>query len=79
VKAQVYVTYKPGVLDPQGQTVCQFLQNHGRSAVRDVRIGKLVEFELDDMPRAEAEALLTEISSGLLANPVIETFRVEVP
>jgi len=79
VKARVYVTYKPGVLDPQGQTVCQFLQNHGQAKVRDVRIGKLIEFDLDDMPRAEAESLLTEVSSSLLANPVIETFRVEMP
>ena len=79
MKARVYVTYKPGVLDPQGQTVCQFLQNHGQSRVRDVRIGKLVEFELEDIPRAEAESLLAEISNSLLANPVIETFRVEVP
>jgi phosphoribosylformylglycinamidine synthase PurS subunit len=79
VKARVYVTYRPGVLDPQGQTVCQFLQNHGQSQVRDVRIGKLIEFDLDDMPRAEAESLLQEVSDRLLANPVIETFRVEVP
>jgi phosphoribosylformylglycinamidine synthase PurS subunit len=79
VKARVYVTYRPGVLDPQGQTVCQFLQNHGQSRVRDVRIGKLIEFDLDDMPRAEAESLLQEVSDRLLANPVIETFRVEVP
>lgn len=79
MKARVYVTYKPGVLDPQGQTVCQFLQNHGQSKVRDVRIGKFIEFDLEDMPPAEAESLLTEISGSLLANPVIETFRVEVP
>ena len=79
MKARVYVTYKPGVLDPQGQTVCQFLQNHGHAKIRDVRIGKFIEFDLDDMPHAEAESLLSEISGNLLANPVIETFRVEVP
>jgi phosphoribosylformylglycinamidine synthase subunit PurS len=79
VKAKVYVTYKPGVLDPQGQTVCQFLRSHGQSKVRDVRIGKLIEFDLDEIPQTEAESLLTDISSKLLANPIIETFRVEVP
>jgi len=78
VKAKVYVTYKPGVLDPQGQTVCQFLQNRGEAKVRDVRIGKMIEFDLDEMPKPAAESLLTEISGSLLANPVIETFRVEV-
>lgn len=76
--AKVFVTYKPGVLDPQGQTVCQFLQNRGEAKVRGVRIGKLVEFELEDMPAAEAEELLTRIGGDVLANPVIESFRVEV-
>jgi phosphoribosylformylglycinamidine synthase subunit PurS len=79
VKAKVYVTYKPSVLDPQGQTVCQFLQNHGQSKVRAVRIGKMIEFDLDDMPQPEAQEMLAEISRTLLANPVIETYRVEVP
>jgi phosphoribosylformylglycinamidine synthase len=79
LKAKVYVTYKPGVLDPQGQTVCQYLQHQGQSKVRDVHIGKLIEFELDDMPDAEARQLLDEIGRTVLANPVIETYRVEVP
>jgi phosphoribosylformylglycinamidine synthase subunit PurS len=79
LKAKVYVTYKQSVLDPQGQTVCQFLQNHGQSKVRSVRIGKMIEFDLDDMPGADARDMLTEISRSLLANPVIETFQVEVP
>lgn len=79
MKAKVYITYKPGVLDPQGQTVCQFLQSHGQTKVRDVRIGKLIEFELDEIPQTEARILLTNISNKLLANPIIETFRVDVP
>lgn len=79
MKAKVFVTYKPGVLDPQGRTVCQYLQNHGHSKVRDVRIGKMIEFDLDEMPKSEAETLLAEVGDSLLANPVIETFRVEVP
>jgi phosphoribosylformylglycinamidine synthase subunit PurS len=79
LKATVYVTYKPGVLDPQGQTVCSFLQHRGDSKVRDVRIGKMIEFDLDDMSKADAETLLDEISNSLLANPVIETYRIDVP
>ena len=79
MKAKVYVTYKPGVLDPQGQTVCQFLQHQGQSKVKNVRIGKLIEFDLEDMPGEEAQNLLDEIGRSVLANPVIETYRVEVP
>jgi phosphoribosylformylglycinamidine synthase subunit PurS len=79
MNAKVFVTYKPGLLDPQGQTVCSFLQNRGENRIREVRIGKMIEFELDDMPPRDAESLLVEISQSLLANPVIETFRVELP
>lgn len=79
MKAKVYVTYKPGVLDPQGQTVCAFLKNRGEARVRDVRIGKLIEFDLEDMPSDHAAALLSRISDELLANPIIETFTVDVP
>ncbi len=78
MKAKVYVTYKAGVLDPQGQTVCQTLRDRGQAAVRDVRIGKYIEFELDEMPTPQAEALLAKISDELLANPIIESYRVEV-
>ncbi len=79
LKAKVYVTYKPGVLDPQGQTVCQTLRDRGQSAVKDVRIGKYIEFDLEDMSTPQAEALLTKISDEMLANPIIESYRVEVP
>ena len=79
MKAHVYVTYKPGVLDPQGQTVCQTLKDRGQNGIKDVRIGKYIEFDLAEMPKAEAEILLLKISDELLANPVIESYRVEVP
>jgi phosphoribosylformylglycinamidine synthase len=78
VKATVYVTYKDGVLDPQGQTVHQFLKSHGETRVLAVRVGKLIEFELADCPADELRVLLNEISDELLANPVIETYRVDV-
>lgn len=79
LKAHVYVTYKPGVLDPQGQTVCQTLRDRGQVEIKDVRIGKYIEFDLTDMSGDEARALLTGISDELLANPVIESYRVELP
>jgi phosphoribosylformylglycinamidine synthase len=79
VKAKVYVTYREGVLDPQGQTIHNVLAQHGHSQVKDVRVGKLIEIELDDMPGKDAQALLDEISDKMLANPVIETYRVELP
>lgn len=78
MKARVYVTYKDGVLDPQGQTVKHFLSSHGEDRVLDVRVGKLIEFDVKEAPAAEVHAMLADISDKLLANPVIETFRVEV-
>jgi phosphoribosylformylglycinamidine synthase PurS subunit len=78
VKAKVYVTYRDGVLDPQGQTIFEVLRQHGHDAVRSVRVGKMIEVELDDMPVASAKTLMSDISDRVLANPVIETFRVEI-
>ena len=76
VKAKVYVTYRDGVLDPQGQTIHEVLKQHGHAAVRNVRVGKMIEVEIDDMPTNSAEQMLEEISDKMLANPVIETYRV---
>lgn len=76
--AKVIVTYKPGILDPQGQTVLQNLRQLGHRDVQDVRIGKYVEIDIDAASRDDAEKAVTEISDRMLANPVIETFRVEL-
>lgn len=76
MKARVYVTLKPGVLDPAGQAVRGGLHALGYSEVSDVRIGKFFEVELAD--GADAEARLAKMSDQLLANPVIENFRVEL-
>jgi len=75
---KVIVTHKPGVLDPQGQTVLQSLRQLGHRDIRDVRIGKYIEIELDATSREEAERKAAQISDKMLANPVIETFRVEL-
>jgi len=75
---KVIVTHKPGVLDPQGQTVLQSLRQLGYRNIRDVRIGKYIEIELDATSREDAERQAAQISDKMLANPVIETFRVEL-
>ena len=79
MKAQVYVTLKTSVLDPQGQAVAQALQRLSFDEVRDVRVGRYIEIELDPSQSKEAaQARIGEMCARLLANPVIEDFRVEI-
>jgi len=76
VKALVYVTLKPDVLDPQGKAIVRASAQLGYDAVKAVRQGKLFELELDAADEAAARRLLDEFSDKLLANPVIEDYRV---
>lgn len=76
MRAKVYVTLKNGVHDPAGKAVVGGLHALGFGDVRDVRIGKFFEIELEDGP--DAEARLRAMCEKLLANTVIEKFRVEV-
>jgi phosphoribosylformylglycinamidine synthase PurS subunit len=78
MKARVYVTLKPSVFDPQGSVVAHALTSMGYSDVKDVRQGKFFEVELDGGDAATAKARVTEMADKLLANPVIESYRVEV-
>ncbi len=78
MRARVYVTLKPSVFDPQGRVVAEALHTLGYGDVRDVRQGKFFEVELDGDDRASAEARVAEMAATLLANPVIESYRVEV-
>lgn len=78
MKARVFVTLKREVLDPQGDAVRRALGSQGFAGVRDVRVGKLVEIELDSTDRAASERALSEMCEKLLANPVIEDFKLEV-
>ena len=78
MRARVYVTLKPSVFDPQGRVVAEALHTLGYGDVRDVRQGKFFEVELDGDDRAAAEARVAEMAATLLANPVIESYRVEV-
>jgi phosphoribosylformylglycinamidine synthase subunit PurS len=76
--AKVHVTLKPVVLDPQGQAVLGGLKSLGFDTVQSVRAGKYMEIKLDAPDRAEAERLVKEMCAKLLANPVIEDYRLEV-
>ena len=73
MKALVYVTLKPDVLDPQGEAIRKACAQLGYAAVASVRQGKLFEIELA-ATGAEARRLLAELSDKLLANPVIEDY-----
>lgn len=78
LKANIYVTLKKGVLDPQGEAVSRSLKILGYQGVQDVRIGKFIEIVLDSDDPEAAGRQLEEMSDKLLANPVIEDFRVEI-
>lgn len=78
MRAKIFVTLKRGILDPQGQAVLHALGSLGYSGVKDVRVGKLIELTLATHDRAGAEADVTAMCERLLANTVIEEYRVEV-
>lgn len=77
MRARVYVTLKREVLDPQGEAVRKGLHSLGLAGVRDVRVGRLVELEIDDAVANPDEALRIAVEK-LLVNPVIEEGRVEL-
>jgi phosphoribosylformylglycinamidine synthase len=78
VKARVFVTLKPSVFDPQGSTVAEALASMGYTSVGDVRQGKFFELDIASADPGEVRAVATEVADKLLANPVIESYRVEV-
>ena len=79
MKARVFVSLKTTVLDPQGQTVRSALNGLGYSAIADVRQGKFFEISLaDGVSRDQAQADIEAIAHEVLANPVIEEYRVEL-
>ena len=78
MKAKVFVTLKPSVFDPQGRTIVDALQSLGYGSVADVRQGKYFELDLSVPTRGEAEKLASEVADRVLANPVIESFRIEL-
>ncbi len=76
--ARIYVTLKPTVNDPQGQTVMGSLKRMGFAQVEGVRIGKYLEVQVDEADRLRAEELVGEMCNKLLSNPVIEEFRFDL-
>ena len=78
MKARVTVTLKNGVLDPQGKAIQGALKSLGFSGVDDVRQGKLIELELATHDRVQAQADLEAMCEKLLANTVIENYRIEL-
>lgn len=78
MKVRVYVSFKPTVLDPQGQTIRSALAGLGYASVADVRQGKFFEIVLaPGTTRERAEREMEQIARDVLANPVIEEYRVE--
>ena len=79
MKAKVYVTLKPSVLDPQGKAIHHSVELMGFQKVADIRQGKYFEIALDgSMTEAEAQTAAEKIARDVLANPVIEDYRVEI-
>ncbi len=78
MKARVTVTLKTGILDPQGKAIEGALRSLGVEGVAAVRQGKVFDIELEGADPARAEAVLKQAADKLLANTVIENYRVEV-
>jgi len=78
MKARVTVTLKTGVLDPQGKAIEGALKSLGVAGVASVRQGKVFDIEIEDGDPVKAEQTLKEAAEKLLANTVIENFKVEV-
>ena len=78
MKARVYITLKPGLLDAQGKTIKSALESLGFAGVQDVRMGKYIEIELARTTAAKAKQDAERMCQKLLANPIVETYQVEV-
>ena len=78
MKAVVTVMLKPGVLDPQGKAIGHALHTLGFNGVGEVRAGKVIELELAESDPGKAKAAAEDMAKRLLANTVIESFRVSV-
>lgn len=78
MKARVFVTLKPSVFDPQGRTIVEALHSMGYAGVGDVRQGKYFELDVDAASPDEARTMVSDVADKLLANPVIESYRIEI-
>ncbi len=78
MRVKIFISFKDGVLDPQGKAVERSLHTLGYREVQEVRMGKYLELNLDVPSRKEAEVRLREMCEKLLANPVIEDYHFEI-
>jgi phosphoribosylformylglycinamidine synthase subunit PurS len=78
MKARVTVTLKIGILDPQGKAIEGALRSLGIDAIASVRQGKVFDVEVETTDRARAQSLLEQACDKLLANTVVENYRVEL-
>ncbi len=79
MKAKIYVTLKPSVLDPQGKAIQHSVELLGYKDVTDIRQGKYFEIAMNsNLPESEAKTTAEKIAKDVLANPVIEDYRVEI-
>ncbi|MBV8736334.1 MAG: phosphoribosylformylglycinamidine synthase subunit PurS [Alphaproteobacteria bacterium] len=78
MKARVHVSLKPGVLDPQGKAIGNALASLGFTGIGAVRQGKLIELELSETDPLRARATVEAMCKELLANPVIETYAIDL-
>ena len=79
MKARVFVSFKSTVLDPQGQTICSALHGLGHAGIASVRQGKFFDIAIaDGTSREDAKKEIEAIAHDVLANPVIEEYRVEI-
>ena len=76
--AEIRVTLRDGVLDPQGTTLNRSLENIGYKGLKDVRMGKLIQLTLDLSDRAQAQKLVEELCQKVLTNPVIEQYQFTI-
>jgi phosphoribosylformylglycinamidine synthase PurS subunit len=78
MKAKVYVSLKPGILDPQGKAIQHSVELLGFGGIADVRQGKYFEIALDDSDEQQARESVARIAREVLSNPIIEDYRVEI-
>jgi len=78
MKARVHISFKPGVLDPQGKAIGNALKALGFDGIDEVRQGKLIELDLTETDPAAARTRVEDMCRQLLANPVIENYAIEI-
>ena len=78
MKAKIYISYKEGILDPQGQTINHALNSIGINKINSVRMGKYIEMEFRNISKNDAKSITDESCKKLLANPNTESYKFEI-